>query len=76
MSAAVQVQWPPVGSSRCPLTEAANRLRRTRRRVSEGDHPFGSCSVSGTGAGARTLTPLRAADFKSAASAIPPLRHE
>jgi hypothetical protein len=30
---------------------------------------------SGTGAGSRTLTPLRAADFKSAASAIPPLRH-
>ena len=28
----------------------------------------------GAGAGTRTLTPLRAADFKSAASAIPPLR--
>ena len=30
--------------------------------------------IDGAGAGIRTLTPLRAAEFKSAASAIPPLR--
>ena len=35
----------------------------------ECEQPCCSCVKSGTGAGVRTLTPLRAADFKSAASA-------
>src|SRR5664279_6541980 len=47
----------------------------TRRAHSDNERRQPANVGSGTGAGGRTLTPLRAADFKSAASAIPPLRH-
>src|SRR4051794_40340719 len=43
---------------------------RAARAPATGDAPGGSAEGE-----IRTHTPLRAADFKSAASAIPPLRH-
>ena len=65
---------------------AANRRRdhppvrgrgtEVRRRSSATEPTMGTAARGwpGAEAGTRTLTPLRAADFKSAASAIPPLR--
>src|SRR5262245_15213099 len=44
-------------------------------RICDCKYPPKHWSLVGAGGGSRTHTPLRAADFESAASAIPPLRH-
>ena len=49
-------------------------LRWAGRKERGGTRPFTILTKRGAEAGSRTLTPLRAAEFKSAASAIPPLR--
>ena len=45
-------------------------------RICDCKYPHKHWSSVGAGGGSRTHTPLRAADFESAASAIPPLRQE
>ena len=80
-----RLTFPPAVRAH-PWSQGTHPVAPTRARVSRA--ASGACTtvtrdvdaaasrpIRGAGAEIRTRTPLRAAEFKSAASAIPPLRH-